>query len=308
MWGEPAPVTGSQPAVEQPAAASLAPSRTAAEPQAPIRSSSKPPPPPPPPPPPAEAAGAHALAAGLAPVKACAEGCHTRGNCNEELGRCDCPPLSEGPICDRGVVPKCRTQWGLSLPHAPCQAWTSESDDWRARPPVTHAIPPATPCHPACDPMQGATSRPRATASLSATRSTSACPTWPGASTRRACRCSTRTRPGRRSSSRRARPCSTPTETAGGSAKRAPLPKRLCPATPRRAPRALSRAHPPHPRRAAHAAQVHARSEGGPAERGAPARAQCRAGAAAGARRRGEPGERCVLWAWPPHSGHAVEA
>ena len=158
MWGEPPPVTGSRPAVEQPAAASQAPSRTAAEPQAPIRSSSnppppQPPPPPPPPPPPAEAAGAHALAAGLAPVKACAEGCHTRGNCNEELGRCDCPPLSEGPICDRGVVPKCRTQWGLSLPHPPCQAWTSEESDWRARPPVTHATPPVAPCHPACDPM-----------------------------------------------------------------------------------------------------------------------------------------------------------
>ena len=157
MWGEPPPVTGSRPAVEQPAAASQAPPRTAAEPQAPIRSSSnppppQPPPPPPPPPPPAEA-GAHALAAGLAPVKACAEGCHTRGNCNEELGRCDCPPLSEGPICDRGVVPKCRTQWGLSLPHPPCQAWTSEESDWRARPPVTHATPPVAPCHPACDPM-----------------------------------------------------------------------------------------------------------------------------------------------------------
>ena len=268
MWGEPAPVTGSQPAVEQPAAASQAPSRTAAEPQAPIRSSSKPPPPqppppPPPPPPPAEAAGAHALAAGLAPVKACAEGCHTRGNCNEELGRCDCPPLSEGPICDRGVVPKCRTQWGLSLPHAPCQAWTSESDDWRARPPVTHAIPPATPCHPARDPMPGATSRPRATALPSATRSTSACPTWPGASTRRAYRCSTRTRPGRRSSSRRARPCSTPSETAGGSAKRAPLPKHLCPSTsarrpaPRtsaRRPRAARRAPCPAPTRPTRAA------------------------------------------------------
>ena len=142
MWGEPPPVTGSRPAVEQPAAASQAPSRTAAEPQAPIRSSSnppppQPPPPPPPPPPPAEAAGAHALAAGLAPVKACAEGCHTRGNCNEELGRCDCPPLSEGPICDRGVVPKCRTQWGLSLPHPPCQAWTSEESDWRVAASVT---------------------------------------------------------------------------------------------------------------------------------------------------------------------------
>ena len=175
MWGEPpqtgakpaaevtSPALSSKPAAERPAAASQAEplasqalSRVEAEPQAPARSAAKPPPPPP-----AEAAEAahlgrqvaHALAAGLPPAKACAEGCHTRGNCNEELGRCDCPPLSEGPICDRGVVPKCRTQWGLSLPHPPCQAWTSEESDWRARPPVTHATPPVAPCHPACDPM-----------------------------------------------------------------------------------------------------------------------------------------------------------
>lgn len=136
MWGEPA--------AERPAAASQAPSRAEAEPQAPTRSASKPPPPPrPPPPPPAEAAEAHlgrqvahALAAGLPPAKACAQGCHTRGNCNEELGRCDCPPLSEGPTCDLGVVPKCRTQWGLSLPYPPCQAWTSEETDWRDFPPL----------------------------------------------------------------------------------------------------------------------------------------------------------------------------
>ena len=71
----------------------------------------------------------------LPPAQACAPGCHARGNCNEELGRCDCPPLSEGLSCERGVVPKCRVQWGVSLPFPPCQAWTAEETDWRDFPP-----------------------------------------------------------------------------------------------------------------------------------------------------------------------------
>ena len=79
----------------------------------------------PPPPPQVEPEAALAAAALHPPHRACVAGCHTRGNCNEELGRCDCPPLSEGPACERGVVPKCREQWGMSLPFPPCQVGSS---------------------------------------------------------------------------------------------------------------------------------------------------------------------------------------
>jgi len=131
MWGE--PEIGTRPAV-----VSQAPSRAEAGSPAQTRSASETPPPPPPPrppPPPAAAAEARSL-----PAKACAQGCHTHGNCNEELGRCDCPPLSEGATCELGVAPKCRTQWGLSLPYPPCQAWTSEETDWRDFPPTCDCL------------------------------------------------------------------------------------------------------------------------------------------------------------------------
>ena len=52
----------------------------------------------------------------------CAPGCTDRGNCNSELGRCDCPPLISGEACDQNAVSSCRVQWGLQLPFAPCQA------------------------------------------------------------------------------------------------------------------------------------------------------------------------------------------
>ena len=64
-------------------------------------------------------------------TKRCVPGCEAHGNCNRELGRCDCPPLTTGPTCDAGIVPSCRKLWGFNLPAPPCQAWTSESDDWR---------------------------------------------------------------------------------------------------------------------------------------------------------------------------------
>ena len=64
-------------------------------------------------------------------AKPCAPGCEARGNCNHDLGRCDCPPLTSGPACEHSVAPLCEVQWGLRLPIPPCQALSSEHEDWR---------------------------------------------------------------------------------------------------------------------------------------------------------------------------------
>ena len=77
-------------------------------------------PPPPPPPPPA------ALIAG----KPCAPGCETHGTCNRDAGRCDCPVLTDGESCERNMVPSCAKMWGLTLPIPPCQALTTEYNDY----------------------------------------------------------------------------------------------------------------------------------------------------------------------------------
>ena len=42
----------------------------------------------------------------------CAAGCETEGNCNRQLGRCDCPPLRAGAACDRSAVPRCVSHSG----------------------------------------------------------------------------------------------------------------------------------------------------------------------------------------------------
>ena len=66
----------------------------------------------------ASASDDHATPSGL---RACAKGCEERGNCNRDLGRCDCPPLTAGAACEDTAVPSCREQWGLRLPMPPCQ-------------------------------------------------------------------------------------------------------------------------------------------------------------------------------------------
>ena len=68
--------------------------------------------------------------------RACAKGCEERGNCNRDLGRCDCPPLTAGPACADTAVPSCREQWGLRLPMPPCQVRLAHRRIARA-PPVT---------------------------------------------------------------------------------------------------------------------------------------------------------------------------
>eukprot|EP00897_Mesotaenium_endlicherianum_P004284 jgi/Mesen1/3884/ME000208S02901 len=39
--------------------------------------------------------------------RACAEGCSSKGTCNEELGRCDCPGLWTGASCSEKAMPSC---------------------------------------------------------------------------------------------------------------------------------------------------------------------------------------------------------
>ena len=47
------------------------------------------------------------------------EGCG-EGTCNEDLGRCDCPPFKKGPKCAKPLFPACVDQWGLKPPVAIC--------------------------------------------------------------------------------------------------------------------------------------------------------------------------------------------
>ena len=72
----------------------------------------------------ADAVSVRAPDAARALGRDCAEGCHVHGNCNRELGRCDCPPLRTGAACEKNAVPLCATQWGLELPYPACQVWT----------------------------------------------------------------------------------------------------------------------------------------------------------------------------------------
>eukprot|EP00964_Phaeocystis_antarctica_P014049 scaffold7733_cov30-Phaeocystis_antarctica.AAC.1 len=44
-------------------------------------------------------------AEGRQPGIDCAEGCEAEGNCNRQLGRCDCAPLRAGAACDRSAAP-----------------------------------------------------------------------------------------------------------------------------------------------------------------------------------------------------------
>ena len=59
--------------------------------------------------------------AGKPKPKACwaGQGCGD-GPCNEELGRCDCPPFKKGPKCGQPLFSKCVDQWGLKPPVAIC--------------------------------------------------------------------------------------------------------------------------------------------------------------------------------------------
>ena len=62
----------------------------------------------------AAAAASMAMATATATVGAdgrqpgidCAPGCETEGNCNRQLGRCDCAPLRAGASCERSAVPR----------------------------------------------------------------------------------------------------------------------------------------------------------------------------------------------------------
>ena len=81
-------------------------------------SSSSPPPPPPPsssPPPKAESAVSSAPAR-----KACHPGCAKHGTCNEDVGRCDCPPFYGGEDCTTPLFPSCVKQFGFEPPVAAC--------------------------------------------------------------------------------------------------------------------------------------------------------------------------------------------
>ena len=60
------------------------------------------------------------------PSSPCAAGCEERGNCNADLGHCECPPLVAGASCERSAVPACSAQWGFRLPAGPCQALAQE--------------------------------------------------------------------------------------------------------------------------------------------------------------------------------------
>ncbi|KAL3907861.1 MAG: hypothetical protein SGPRY_010021 [Prymnesium sp.] len=61
------------------------------------------------------------LPANSPPSKACAPGCELRGNCNLELGRCDCPPFMGGPACSDHLFESCSILPGLrEVAPAPC--------------------------------------------------------------------------------------------------------------------------------------------------------------------------------------------
>lgn len=72
--------------------------------------------------------------------KPCPPGCEVRGTCNRETGVCDCPPLTTGASCELNAVPTCRRLWGLELPIPPCQALTTEVDEWKAFPPSCECL------------------------------------------------------------------------------------------------------------------------------------------------------------------------
>ena len=61
----------------------------------------------------AATAAAAAAAAGAQSGLDCAADCEAEGNCNRELGRCDCPPLRTGAACERSAAPLCAQLWGL---------------------------------------------------------------------------------------------------------------------------------------------------------------------------------------------------
>lgn len=105
-----------------------------------LSASSAPPPPPPPPPLASGAASGSSAGGSSGGLVPCAPGCETHGVCNGELGRCDCPPLREGPACERSAVPSCREQWGLQLPYAPCQVWTKDQDYYTDFPPTCECL------------------------------------------------------------------------------------------------------------------------------------------------------------------------
>ena len=68
----------------------------------------------------AVSASLHSRAPPAHKSKPCAAGCSTHGTCNEEVGRCDCPPYMGGDDCSVPLFPSCVDQWGLKPPVAPC--------------------------------------------------------------------------------------------------------------------------------------------------------------------------------------------
>ncbi|KAL1527668.1 hypothetical protein AB1Y20_009054 [Prymnesium parvum] len=54
-------------------------------------------------------------------AKACAPGCEKMGNCNAELGRCDCQPFMGGDDCSKPLFDACQSMIGLKVvAPAPC--------------------------------------------------------------------------------------------------------------------------------------------------------------------------------------------
>jgi len=102
------PTTLAPPALVPSARASPPPARAAKLPLAETTAAKKPP-------------VAKVATLGTAISRSCwqGEGCGD-GTCNEDLGRCDCPPFKKGPKCAKPLFPACVDQWGLKPPVATC--------------------------------------------------------------------------------------------------------------------------------------------------------------------------------------------
>ncbi|KAL1511476.1 hypothetical protein AB1Y20_006274 [Prymnesium parvum] len=69
---------------------------------------------------PKESVSSVATASPLPVLRECHPRCRLRGTCNQELGRCDCPPFYTGDDCSQPLFPACVDQWGFKPPVAPC--------------------------------------------------------------------------------------------------------------------------------------------------------------------------------------------
>ena len=96
------PTTLAPPALVPSARASPPPARAAKLPLAETTAAKKPP-------------VAKVATLGTAISRSCwqGEGCGD-GTCNEDLGRCDCPPFKKGPKCAKPLFPACVDQWGVT--------------------------------------------------------------------------------------------------------------------------------------------------------------------------------------------------